>query len=115
MSDREVFEKLAGVADHGTPVCLATIVETQGSTPREVGAKMLIFADGTTFGSIGGGCGENQVRSTAYQCLLVGKKPRIVEVDLTDDLGTKGGDVCGGRMWVYVEPYCEEIEPDMNA
>lgn len=114
MTDREVFEKLVGVTKYGTPVCLATIIEAQGSTPREVGAKMLIFADGTTFGSIGGGCGETQVRSAAYQCLLVAKKPRIVEIDLTDDLGTRGGDVCGGRMWVNVEPYVKDDEPDIE-
>lgn len=105
MTDREIFEKLAEVTAQEIPVCLATIIETQGSTPREVGAKMLIFADGTTYGSIGGGCGENQARSVAFQCLLVRKKPEIVDVDLTDDLGTKGGDVCGGKMKVFIEPY----------
>lgn len=31
--------------------------------------------------------------------------PKLLEIDLTDDLGTKGGDVCGGRMWIFVEPY----------
>ena len=105
MTDREIFEKLEEVREKGTPVCLATIIETMGSTPREVGAKMLIFTDGSTFGSIGGGCGENQVRSTAFRCLLTEKKTEVIEVDLTDDLGTKGGDVCGGRMKIFVEPH----------
>jgi xanthine dehydrogenase accessory factor len=66
---------------------------------------MLIFTDGSTFGSIGGGCGENQVRSAAFRCLLTEKKTEVIEVDLTDDLGTKGGDVCGGRMKIFVEPH----------
>ncbi|HPX56223.1 MAG TPA: XdhC family protein [Syntrophales bacterium] len=105
MTDREIFEKLEEVREKGTPVCLATIIETMGSTPREVGAKMLIFTDGSTFGSIGGGCGENQVRSAAFRCLLTEKKTEVIEVDLTDDLGTKGGDVCGGRMKIFVEPH----------
>ncbi|HPJ97331.1 MAG TPA: XdhC family protein [Syntrophales bacterium] len=105
MTDREIFEKLEELTGAGTPVCLATIIEAKGSTPREVGAKMLIFADGSTYGSVGGGCGENQVRSAAYRCLLAEKKPEVIEVDLTDDLGTKGGDVCGGKMKIFVEPY----------
>jgi len=105
MTDREIFEKLEEVTEQGTPVCMATIIETRGSTPREVGAKMLIFADGSTYGSVGGGCGENQVRSAAFRCLLTEKKPEVIEVDLTDDLGTKGGDVCGGRMKIFVEPH----------
>jgi len=65
---------------------------------------MIVCADGTTYGSIGGGCGENQVRSAAFRCLLSTKKPERMEVDLTDDQRTKGGDVCGGKMWIFIEP-----------
>jgi xanthine/CO dehydrogenase XdhC/CoxF family maturation factor len=35
---------------------------------------------------------------------LVTRKPQILEIDLTDDLGTKGGDVCGGKVRVFIEP-----------
>jgi xanthine dehydrogenase accessory factor len=104
MTGEEIFRKLSEFEASGLPVCLATIVKTAGSTPRETGAKMIISADGATVGSVGGGCGENQVRSAALRCLLTTKKPELIEVDLTDDLGTRGGDVCGGRMWVFIEP-----------
>jgi xanthine dehydrogenase accessory factor len=104
MTDREVFSRLAELKKDKVEVCLATIVEAAGSTPREVGAKMLVCADGTTFGSVGGGCGERQVKTAALRCLLTTRTPELVEVDLTDDLGTRGGDVCGGRMWIFVEP-----------
>jgi len=66
---------------------------------------MLICLDGTTYGSIGGGCGERQVQSAAIRCLLKEKKPEILDIDLTDDLGVKGGDVCGGNLTVFVEPF----------
>ena len=85
-------------------VCLATIIETAGSTPRGAGAKMIICMDGTIYGSIGGGCGESQARSAALRSTLITQKPQILEIDLTDDLGTKGGDVCGGKLWVFIEP-----------
>lgn len=104
MTDKDIFQKLSQLQEQKIPVCLATIVKTSGSTPREVGAKMIICTDGTTFGSVGGGCGENQVRTAAFQSTLIKQKPRLLEVDLTDDLGTKGGDVCGGKMWIFVEP-----------
>lgn len=104
MTDREIFTKLRELQRRGAASCLATIVEAAGSTPREVGAKMIVCADGTTFGSVGGGCGESQVKSAALRCLLTARAPELVEVDLTDDLGTRGGDVCGGRMWIFVEP-----------
>jgi xanthine dehydrogenase accessory factor len=105
MTDKEIFEKLAELRKQRIPACLATIVKTAGSTPREMGAKMIICTDGTTFGSVGGGCGENQVRTAAFQSALIKEEPRLLEVDLTDDLGTKGGDVCGGKMWIFVEPF----------
>ncbi len=104
MTDLELFQKLSEFRASGMSVCLATITGTVGSTPRETGAKMIVCADGTTYGSVGGGCGENQVRSTALRCILKTKKPELIEVDLTDDLGIKDGDVCGGRMWIFVEP-----------
>ena len=104
MIDRETFQKLAALKDRGIDVALATIVETSGSTPRGVGAKMIICADGTSYGTVGGGCGENEVRSAALRCLLTTQTPELVEVSLLDDLGTKGGDVCGGKMLIFVEP-----------
>lgn len=104
MTDQEIFEKLKVLKESGTGVCLATIVKTTGSTPREVGAKMIICNDKTIYGSVGGGCGERQVISSALRCLHTTKQPELLEISLTDDLGTKGGDVCGGMMWMFVEP-----------
>ena len=103
MNDQEIFQKIAELKDQGNAVCLSTIVEAAGSTPREVGAKMILCADGTTYGSIGGGCGESQVKSAALRCLLTSKNTELIEVSLLDDLGTKGGDVCGGTMRLFVE------------
>ena len=104
MTDLEIFKKIMELKHQDVAVCLATIVETTGSTPREVGAKMIICVDGSTFGTVGGGCGEDQVRSAALRSTLVTRQPEIIEIDLTDDLGTKGGDVCGGRLQVFIEP-----------
>ncbi|MBW2429486.1 MAG: XdhC family protein [Deltaproteobacteria bacterium] len=104
MTDQEIFKKLAELKSQEIEAALATIVETSGSTPRGVGAKMIICVDGTVYGSVGGGCGESEVRSAALRCLLTTKRPELLEVSLLDDLGTKGGDVCGGKMWMLVEP-----------
>mgnify|MGYP001572563689 CR=1 FL=1 len=105
MTTPEIFKKLAELEANGIPACLATITQTAGSTPRETGAKMIVCADGAIYGSVGGGCGENRVRSAALRCLLSTRAPELVEVDLSDDLGMKGGDVCGGKMWIFVEPF----------
>jgi xanthine/CO dehydrogenase XdhC/CoxF family maturation factor len=103
MTDHEIFKKLVELKKQKIDVVLASIVETAGSTPREVGAKMIICGDGTSYGTIGGGCGESEVRSAALRCLLTGQKPELLEVSLLDELGTRGGDVCGGKMWIFIE------------
>lgn len=82
---------------------LATIVRTRGSTPRKVGAKMVIFEDGMLMGSIGGGCGEADVFQEALNVLETGQ-PRLMHVDLTADEAEESGDVCGGIMDVFIEP-----------
>ena len=104
MTDQEIFKKLAELKKQGIDAALATIIETSGSTPRGVGAKMIICADGTVYGSVVGGCGESEVRSAALRCLLTTNHPELLEISLLDDLGTKGGDVCGGKMLMFVEP-----------
>jgi xanthine/CO dehydrogenase XdhC/CoxF family maturation factor len=104
MTDQEIFQKIAELKSQDLEICLATIIETSGSTPRAVGAKMVVCADGTIYGTVGGGCGESQVKSAALRCLLTTHKPEILEVSLLDELGTKGGDVCGGKMLMFVEP-----------
>ena len=57
--NQEVFAALAEALERGEEVALVTIVSSTGSTPQRVGAKMLVFADGRTVGTIGGGCYEN--------------------------------------------------------
>ena len=104
MNDKEIYQKLAELKDQRIVACLATIVETVGSTPREAGAKMIICADGTLYGSVGGGCGESEVRSTALRSILTTQKPELLEIDLSDDIGVRDGDVCGGKMRIFVEP-----------
>jgi xanthine dehydrogenase accessory factor len=53
--NQEVFKALAEALDRGDEVALVTIDSSTGSTPQRVGAKMLVYADGRTVGTIGGG------------------------------------------------------------
>ena len=80
---------------------MATIVGTRGSTPREFGARMMVAADGTISGTIGGGCGEHEVFLAALDVILTGL-PRRVLTDLIS--GGDEGAVCGGIMDVFIEP-----------
>ena len=99
---KEIYEQVVEPSD-GERRALATIIMTKGSTPRKVGAKMLVYPDGHFIGTIGGGCGESDVFHEAQRVIEDGQ-PRIIDVDLTADEAGESGDVCGGIMQVFVEP-----------
>jgi len=87
----------------GTPAALATIIHTRGHCPREAGAKMLVLRDGRTFGTIGGGCGESDVRMRALTAIDDGL-PALLTVDLLDDPALADAAICGGKMEVFIQP-----------
>jgi xanthine dehydrogenase accessory factor len=80
-----------------------TIVRANGSTPQRTGAKLLVFADGRTVGTIGGGCYENDAIGRAREVIASGK-PALVKYDLNDDFVQESGLICGGQMEVYIDP-----------
>ena len=97
-----VFSAAVEAAKVGRPTVLATIVRARGSTPRGVGSKMLVDPERGLTGTIGGGCGEAQVLETAREVLESGV-PRLVHVDLTEDLLSWSPAVCGGVFDVFLE------------
>ena len=101
MPHDEVYQAMSDAFEHGSPVVLATVAQTLGSTPRKTGAKMLVREDGSFVGTIGGGCGEAEVWQEAMDALDDGDA-RMVTVDLTEPVD--GEDkICGGVMRIFVE------------
>jgi xanthine dehydrogenase accessory factor len=108
--NQEVFAALSEALDRGEEVALVTIVAATGSTPQRVGAKMLVFPDGRTVGTIGGGCYENDAFWKAREALKA-RRPLNVKYELNDDFAQETGLVCGGQMEVFIEPV--EASPDV--
>jgi xanthine dehydrogenase accessory factor len=97
---------LAAAADalaRGDSVALVTVVRSQGSTPQRAGAKMLVWADGRTVGTIGGGCYENDAFWKAREAIASGKQ-QLLHYELNDDFAQENGLICGGRMEVHIDP-----------
>jgi xanthine dehydrogenase accessory factor len=80
-----------------------TVVRANGSTPQRAGAKMLVFADGRTIGTIGGGCYENDACLKAREALGSGRQV-LTHYDLNDDFAQENGLICGGQMDVHIDP-----------
>lgn len=74
------------------------ISAARGSTPREVGAEMMVTMDGAT-GSIGGGALEYMALDRARQMLARGETQARMDVPL----GPEIGQCCGGRVTLSLD------------
>lgn len=99
---KELYEKLYEATKSGQPVCLCIVIETKGAVPRHAGSKMLVYPNGQTFGSVGGGQVENETVDAALRALKTGQ-PEIVRYTLDSNEKNAVG-ICGGDVTVYVEP-----------
>jgi len=99
---KNTYEEIEELVAGGETIATATVVTTQGSTPREVGAKMVVCPSGAMLGTIGGGCGEAEVWQAAMDALKDGRR-RLVTLDLTGDITLDTEMVCGGVMGVFID------------
>jgi xanthine dehydrogenase accessory factor len=103
----QIYEEALRLKRLGRSSAIATIVECKGSSPQKQGAKMLIRDDGSTLGTLGGGCLEADVVAAARMTMRDGN-PMTLPFELTE---REGGLVCGGTVLVYVEPVL--LEPHL--
>jgi xanthine dehydrogenase accessory factor len=100
---QEVLAAALAALERGERVAVVTIISARGSTPQRVGAKMAVFADGSTVGTIGGGCYEDDAFGKARHALETGRT-QVVSYQLSDDFAEETGLICGGQMQVCIEP-----------
>lgn len=100
-----IWRAVAELEENHEPGVLCTIIHSQGSTPRHAGSKMLVHADGSITGSIGGGELESRVIKAALDSIHDGQ-PRRLDFSMNDP-GQGDPGVCGGQVEIYMEP----IEP----
>jgi xanthine dehydrogenase accessory factor len=97
-------------AEGDAPIALATVIETWGSAPRKVGAKMAVRPDGAMVGSVSGGCVEGAVVEAATETLANGR-PQLLEFGVADETAWEVGLACGGHIKVWVEPLDTAVYP----
>lgn len=101
----EVFAEARRLLSEGSRPILATVVATRGSTPQKPGARLLVRADGSIAGTLGGGCVEADVVIEARR-LLTAEAPAAAlrQFVLDEDIAFRDGLVCGGSMVILLEP-----------
>lgn len=100
---KEIRDIIAEWERHrGEPFALATLVRAQGSSYRRPGARMLVCADGTTVGSLSGGCLEEEVARRAFEVMRTGA-PSLMRFDTRLRFG------CHGSIDAFVEAVPESF------
>ncbi|OGP95645.1 MAG: hypothetical protein A2157_09230 [Deltaproteobacteria bacterium RBG_16_47_11] len=104
----DIYSEIIKALERKERCVLATLISRVGSAPRAVGAKYLIKEDGTSLGSIGGGCVEAEVWQEA-QKVIEKREGRILHFELTSEQLAEGGLVCGGNIDIFLEPLREDF------
>jgi xanthine dehydrogenase accessory factor len=99
MARVDVFAAALAALDAGRGVAIAAVVGAKGSTPRHLGARMAVAADGEQWGTIGGGQIERMVSAAARE-VASGAAATVVRRHLVRDLAM----CCGGAMEVAITP-----------
>lgn len=97
-------EQVVDYLNQGTPFALATILTHKGSTPRTSGSKMLVLADRSIHGTIGGGLVEARVIDACID-MMSESQCRIEEFTLDQELKDGLDMVCGGNLTVWMETF----------
>jgi xanthine dehydrogenase accessory factor len=97
------LEEAVAIRRSGARGALCTVIRVNGSVPAREAMRMVVRADGTFAGTVGGGHFEEKVRQAAL--LTMGdERCRTLAFTLTEDDEFEPGLVCGGDLEVFVEP-----------
>lgn len=99
---KSIYQALFELEKTNESAALCTVINSEGSTPRHVGSKMLVYADGRFIGTVGGGDLEHRVLDEAWIAISEGTA-RTLKYNMVDPSRGDPG-VCGGTVEVFVEP-----------
>jgi xanthine dehydrogenase accessory factor len=101
---KEVLDDIERWRRAGERVAVARVVGTEGSSPRDAGATMVVSETGEVAGSVSGGCVEGAVVTAALEVLNGERERGIVTFGYSDDEAFAVGLTCGGTIHLFVEP-----------
>jgi len=96
----------------GKRVVLATLVDTEGPSPRDEGAMFAVSSEHDLAGAISGGCVESTIVDIA-DGIFAGGAPRRLSMGPDDDLD--GGPTCGGTLHIVVRELDAVVFEDFVA
>ena len=98
-----ILEEAISWIESGRQVALATVVQTWGSSPFQIGSKMIIDEKGNFLGSVSGGCVETSVINESVELIKNKNSFKKIDFKISDENAWDVGLACGGEMTVFIE------------
>ena len=101
--DEKILEEAQDWLEAKRNVILATVIQTWGSSPRQIGSRMIINDKGDFSGSVSGGCVETAV---VRECLNLFKKKQTfkkIDFKVSNKSAWEVGLACGGEISIFLE------------
>ena len=97
-----ILEEAISWIESGQQVALATVVQTWGSSPFQIGSKMIINEKGKFLGSVSGGCVETSVITECLELIKNKNSFKKIDFKVSDENAWDVGLACGGEMTVFI-------------
>ena len=98
-----ILEEAISWIESDQQVALATVVQTWGSSPFQIGSKMIIDEKGNFLGSVSGGCVETSVITECVELIKNKNSFKKIDFKISDENAWNVGLACGGEMTVFIE------------
>ena len=102
-SEKIIFEMANNWVENNQKVALATVIQTWGSSPLEIGSRMIINENGNFLGSVSGGCVEAKVIEECITLIKNNKNSEILDFKVSNENAWEVGLACGGDISIYIE------------
>ena len=98
-----ILEEAISWIESGQQVALATVIQTWGSSPFQIGSKMIISEKGKFLGSVSGGCIETSVINECLELIKNKNSFKKIDFKVSDENAWNVGLSCGGEITVLIE------------
>ena len=101
--DEKILDEASDWLSSKQRVVLATVIQTWGSSPRQVGSRMIVNDKGDFSGSVSGGCVESAVVRECLGLLKEKKSFKKIEFKVSNESAWEVGLACGGEIAIFLE------------
>ena len=101
--DEKILEEAKDWINEKQKVVLATVIQTWGSSPRQIGSRMIVNDKGDFSGSVSGGCVETALVSECLKLLKKKENFKKIEFKVSNESAWEVGLACGGEISIFLE------------